>query len=124
MVYYGQIMAFFKEYKVLWGAALILLGIFLAFFGNNFLKALFFMMATLVTFCACAWLLFFIMAQADANLSETVEWVLFGCCLIPGLIVGYCFYKHQPLGLGLLAAAGGVALGFLLNMTFFIEETW
>ena len=117
-------MAFFKEYKVLWGAGLLILGIFLAFFGNGFVSVMFFIISSLTTFVGCVWLLFFIIGQTNADLSEVVEWVLFGICAIPGILVGVLLYKHRSFGLGFLAAAGGVALGFLLNMTFFISETW
>jgi len=123
-VYYGALRAFFAKYRDFWGAALILVGIFLAFFGNGFVSVLFFMISCVATFGASFWLIFWILDRASVVPSEVVGWIIFGCCILLGCIVGYCFFKHRPLGLGLLAAGGGVALGFLLNVTFFVKEDW
>jgi len=123
-VYYGALAAFVHKYKDFWGAALILVGIFLAFFGNGFISVLFFMISTFATFCGAFWLTFWVLDRAAIVPSEVVGWIIFGCCILLGGIVGYCFYKHRPLGLGLLAAVGGVALGFLLNISFLVQEEW
>lgn len=121
---YGALRAFFVKYKDFWGAALILLGIFFAFFGNGLVSALFFTAAAFATFGASCWLVFWILDRVDVVPSDVIEWVIVGCCVLLGGVVGFFFYKHRPLGLGLLSACGGVALGFLLNVTFFIEEDW
>lgn len=121
---YGALIEFLNKYKDFWGAALVLLGIFLAFFGNGLLTVLFFVMSAFFTFAASFWLVFFILDKTDTVPSEIVGWVILGGCVVLGGIVGFCFYKHRPLGLGLLAACGGVALGFLLNLTFFVKEGW
>jgi len=123
-VYYGALRAFFNKYRDFWGAALILLGIFLAFFGNGFISVLFFIISTFATFCGTFWLIFWILDRANVVPSEIVQWVIFGICILLGCLVGYFFFKHRPLGLGLLAAGGGIALGFLLNLTFFVKEDW
>jgi hypothetical protein len=111
------------KYNDFWGAAFILFGIFLAFFGNGLLSVLFLVITAFATWAGSAWLVFFILTRMSVVPSEIVGWVILGLCAVLGGIVGFCFYKHRPLGLGLLAACGGVALGFLLNVTFFIEDT-
>lgn len=123
-VNYGALRAFLMKYKDFWGGALILLGIFFAFFGNGLVTVLFFLASAFATFGASVWLVFWILDRVDTVPSDVVEWVIVGCCILLGVGVGFFFYKHRPLGLALLSACGGVALGFLLNVTFFIEETW
>jgi hypothetical protein len=113
-----------RKYSNFWGAALILLGIFLAFFGNGLVTVLFFVATAVGTFAASAWLVFWVLDLVDVAPSSVVEWVIVALCGAAGGAVGYFFAKHRPLGLGLLSAAGGIALGFLLNTAFFIQEDW
>lgn len=112
------------EYKIFWGGGLILLGIFLAFFGNTLATVMFVIMSTLATFCAVFWLVFWIFDLTDYAPTEVVGWVVFGISFAIGGVVGYFFAKHRPLGLALIACCGGVALGFLLNVTFLIDKAW
>lgn len=83
-----------------------------------------FIVTTFSTFGASLWATFWILDKADAAPSEIVGWVILGSCLLVGLVVGYCFVKHQSLGLGLLAALGGISLGFIVNVALFIKEDW
>jgi len=123
-VYYGALGAFLTKYKDFWGAALILLGIFFAFFGNVLVSGLTGVATAFATFAATVWLIFWILDRLSVEPSDVVEWVIVGCCILVGCGVGFFFYKKRPLGLALLAACGGVALGFLLNVSFFIQEPW
>lgn len=49
---------FMNKYYYLWGAGFILLGIFLAFFGNKFVDAVIFIFGAIVTFLVIASVLF------------------------------------------------------------------
>ena len=49
---------FMKKYNGLWGVMLIVLGLFLAFFGNKFVNAVIYIMATLAAFFAGSMLFF------------------------------------------------------------------
>lgn len=121
---YGALRAFLVKYKDFWGAALILVGIFFAFFGNGLISVLFFVASAFATFGASVWLVFWVLDRVGTEPSDVVEWIIVGCCVLLGCLVGFFFYKHRPLGLALLSACGGIALGFLLNVTFFIKEDW
>lgn len=54
----GQLWAFLAKYKYLWGAALILLGLSVAFYGSALLTFLFFIVAALATFLFGCWAIY------------------------------------------------------------------
>ena len=58
VVNYGTLLKFIKENKIFWGAGLILIGIFFAFFGNGLVTIVFFMVSAIATFGLLIWLTF------------------------------------------------------------------
>lgn len=116
---------FLKKYYYLWGAALILIGLFVAFYGSALLTFLFFVIAAIATFLFGCWAIYAILAKAKPDgVSTGVGWAIIAAMAILSLVAGYFFAKFRAIGLGLLAAWGGVCLGFLINTTFFVSNTW
>jgi hypothetical protein len=61
---YGRLMQFLADYSFLWGAAMILVGIFLAFFGNKFVNGVLFLLGSIVFFAVTIYATFLILESS------------------------------------------------------------
>lgn len=103
---------------------MIVLGIFLAFFGNKMVDIVIFIIGSLATWVAGVWFVFWVLTWFSAETSQTAEWVIIGVVAALALGVGFLLVKFRKVGFGLLAAWGGVFLGFLITTTFLVSTTW
>ena len=51
-------------------------------------------------------------------------WVTLGVCVVAGVGIGFLLVKSRKTGVAILAAWGGVTLGFILSATFVIENIY
>lgn len=65
----GRLSMFLQKYESLWGAVIILVGIFLGFFGNKFEKAMLFTVGTIASFFVSVELEFKLLEATDRNPS-------------------------------------------------------
>jgi len=106
---------FIDTYKAFWGAAFIILGVFLAFFGRYLLKVAVFIAGTvLITFLI---LVIFYATFLSNNTASWVGWLVVSLAIIFGLVGGYFLAKYEKVDAALLGAWGGFTLGVLLNET-------
>ena len=106
----------------MWGAVLILLGGFLAFFGNKFVNVVLFLTGTFAILIICASLFInYALAKVD---NQTILWVSFVVILLVAAGVGALLVKFRKYGVGLFAAWGGVMLGFLVTTTFAVANVY
>ena len=111
----STIWAFLDEYAYLWGAAFILLGLFLGLLGRKLWVAAIFIITAFITMGAI--LLLFYTTFLRANTSDWVGWAVLGGSAVCGLVLGFFMTKLQRLGAAIIAAIGGYVLGLLLNET-------
>ena len=118
----GQFAAFMRQYYYLWGAGLIIIGIFLAFFGNKFVNWMLFTVGAFATFIVLG-LLFFNVFLKKVN-QEWGLWVALACIVLVSLGVGFALMKARKLGISIFAAWGGVMFGFIVTTTFVVSNIY
>lgn len=102
-------------YAAIFGAAFIIIGVFLAFFGRYLLKAAVFIAGTiLITFII---LVVFYATFLSDKTASWVGWLVVSLSLILGLVGGYFLAKYERFDAALLGAWGGFTLGVILNET-------
>lgn len=115
---------FLTKYAYLLGAILIVMGLFLAFFGNKFVNFVIglvgFLASTVVLILATFW----VVEKANQTPEDWVIWVLLGVCCLAGAGIGYLLVKSRKVGIAILAGWGGATLGFILTTTFVIENVY
>lgn len=68
----SQLSQFLDKYKHFWGAAIIVLGVFLAVIGNKFVNAVLFIISSLAGFAAAVTAEFWILDKASDNDASDV----------------------------------------------------
>jgi len=106
------------EYSYLWGAVMILLGIFLCFLGNRFVNVVLFTVVTLGVFLFLGSLVFY--NFLDKISHQWAQWCLLALVIVLAILAGYFVCRTRKLGVALLGAWGGVMLGFVLTTTFVV----
>ena len=105
--------AFMQKYYFLWGAALILVGIFLAFFGNKFVNAVIYLVATIAV-TIIGGLIFFNLLMSKVK-AQWAQWLIIAIIFVLANFVGFLLVKFRKYGVGALAGWGGVMLGLLIT---------
>lgn len=60
-----------------------------------------------------------------ANVKEDwAKWLCFGAIVVGGCILGYIIMSMRKYGIGILAAWGGVMVGFVITTAFIISDTY
>jgi len=116
----SKFFAFMQKYYYLWGAVAIVIGIFLAFFGNKFVNAVIYIMGTLACFLIIS-VLFFDIFMKDVK-KQWIQWVIIVLVFIGANIVGFILVKFRKWGIAALAGWGGVMIGFMITTTFVIKN--
>jgi len=119
---YDTLHIFLEKYAFLWGAALIVLGVFLAFFGNKFVSAVLFMAGMIFTWAAGVLITFYCLQKAEKETSNVANWIIIASFGIVAIPVGYGVMKARKYGIAILSVFGGVMLGLLLTTTLFIDS--
>jgi hypothetical protein len=109
---------FMKKYNGLWGVMLIVLGLFLAFFGNKFVNAVIYIMATLAAFFAGS-MLFFQLFMKNVE-KQWIQWVIIGLIFVGANLIGMVLVKTRKYGIAVLAGFGGAMLGLIITTTFVV----
>lgn len=118
----GQFEAFMSQYYYLWGAGLIVLGIFLAFFGNKLVNWVLFSVGAFATFIVLG-ALFFNVFLKKVN-KEWGLWVALGGIVLVSLLVGYGLMKFRKIGISIFAGWGGTMIGFIVTTTFVVANVY
>jgi hypothetical protein len=117
---YDALHIFLEQYAAFWGAALIIIGIFLAFFGNKFVSAVLFMAGMVVSWAAGVLITFYFLQKAEVETSALANWLIIGGFALVALPIGYGVMKARKYGIAILSVFGGVMLGLLLTSTLFV----
>lgn len=123
-IQYSLIYKFLQKYSYLWGAVVIALGLIFCFAGNALINGILFLTGAIISFGALSYVTFAILEHLDKEPSETVQWVIVGVCGVAGVLLGLLVKKIRPLGIGALAAWGGVMIGLLVTTTFVISNQY
>ena len=118
----GQFTQFIEKYYYLWGAALIVLGIFLAFFGNKFVNVVIFLVVALGVFVLLGSLFFYLFLKKVKE--DWAQWLSAAAIIVVSLLAGFGVMKMRKYGIGLVAGWGGVMLGFMVNATFVVKNKY
>uniref|UniRef100_A0A7S3IEP9 Transmembrane protein 198 n=1 Tax=Strombidium inclinatum TaxID=197538 RepID=A0A7S3IEP9_9SPIT len=118
----NQLAIFLNEYYYLWGAGLIIAGIFVGFFGNHLINGVIFLITATAVFALGTVGIYGILDSFNVETPEWANWVILGAMAILGLIVGYVVKKLRKIGIAIIAAWGGVMLGLALNGVFLVEN--
>lgn len=112
----GPFFRYVSKYYVFFGLGLIILGLFVGFFGRKFIPITIFSIGTLVFVGISSWLIFRLAFDRDS--SQVTEWIVFGVCCVVGIFVGILLAwlaKYTAAG---LSAYGAVCLGLILYTSF------
>lgn len=113
--------SFLKRYYYIWGALMIVMGIFLAFFGNKFVNSVIYIVGTLASFLVITSLFYSLFMK---NVSKQwVQWVIVGLVLIGANLIGFVLVKFRKYGIAILAGWGGAMAGFLITTTFVVKHS-
>lgn len=104
------------RYSYLFGAVMIVFGIFVGFLGKKLVKPTIFLVGTSAFVILSAWFIFTLAFTRDS--SETIEWVVFGVCCLVGIFIGLLLAYLSRLGTAVLTAWGGVCLALMLYTSF------
>ena len=107
-----------KQYNNVWGVALILIGLFVAFFGNHMLNATIYIFVTLAVFCIGC-MLFYNMFLQNSN-KNWIQWTIVIGIFVGANMAGAALVKYRKWGITVLAAWGGIMLGLLITTTFVV----
>lgn len=99
---------------------LIIAGLFLCFLGNKFVNVVIFLVGALAVIVVLA-SIFFNFAMKKVK-EEWAKWLVFVAIGIAGCVVGFFLVKFRKVGVGLLAAWGGVMIGFIITSTFVVSN--
>lgn len=116
----SKFFTFLQKYYYLWGAALIIIGIFLAFFGNKFVQVVIYVVAMVAIFLVLTGL-FFEWFLSDVG-AVWAQWLIVAIILILANVAAFFLAKYKKFGIAVLSAWGGVMLGFVITNTFFITS--
>jgi len=116
----SKFISFLKEYYYLWGAILIVLGIFLAFFGNKFVTVVIYVVAMIAIFLVLTGLFFELFLSKVGKVW--VQWLIVAIILILANVAAFFLAKYRKFGIAALSAWGGVIVGFVITNTFFITS--
>ena len=93
---------------------MIVLGIFLAFFGNSLIPIAVFLVATLMTTALILIVLYSFML--GSTIKTWLTWMIVSLSLLVGLIVGILLARTRKLYAVVVAACAGFMTGVLLNV--------
>lgn len=115
----GKVTGFIEQYKIPIGFTMIVLGIFLCFFGNSFLAV--------VTFLVTAGSIGFLTTYAAFSIVDNMTghktqdwtvWVILVVSLLIGIGCGYCLINYVVFSEYLIVAVGGYIAGHFLTSKF------
>lgn len=101
---------------------MIVLGIFLAFFGNKFVNMVLFFIGAFATFVVLG-AIFFNLFMSKVS-KEYILWIVFVGIILVSAGVGYGLMKVRKFGVGIFAGWGGVMLGFVITTTFHVGNQY
>lgn len=97
--------------KYIFGSILILVGIFLCFFGNYF----YFILCLIIGVFAVSFLiLFLVFSNISVQLSSLAFWGIIAGVVIVGILVGYLLSKYESVVDCIIGGAAGYFLGLFL----------
>ena len=109
----NAIWVFLDKYSYVWGALLIVGGIFLGFFGRKLFKAAIFMVSAILVVFGI--LLIFYTTFLKDSTQNWVGWTVLSCSILIGLVAGFFMMKLERFGAAVLAGWGGFLIGVMLN---------
>lgn len=118
----GAFAKFLQDYYYLWGAALIILGGFLCFFGNKFVNFVIFAIVALGVFCILGSIFFYMFLRKVKE--DWGKWLAIGIIVAISLGLGYVVMRLRKWGIAVVAAWGGVMLGFLITTAFVVANQY
>jgi hypothetical protein len=97
---------------------LIIIGLLLAFAGNKFVNVTIFAICSVAVTCVGLFFTFTIIDKLNYNPKSYVEWIIVAVFVLLGMAVGALLAKLRKIGISIMAAWGGVMIGFLLTTMF------
>lgn len=106
---------FITDKKIIFASGLILVGLFLALFGNYFIGPTIFIVciAAIILF----FFIFFFQLVIPSNTNEAVVWVVLAVGVVVGGVVGYFVTKYKKIALPIVL---GVSTGIVLSQLIYI----
>jgi hypothetical protein len=108
LVNYYIIAAYLDKYKIYSGIVIIVIGLFLVFLGNKFIKVTILLVGVIATIT----FVFMIYFTIFKNIGETHVWILLGVGGAVGLVLGFCLCKCVKVFIMIL----GGYLGYLVSI--------
>lgn len=121
MGYGNQLQVFFKKHFYLFGNVLMVLGVFIGFFGNRFVDPL---LAMTVAAAVGMILMEIVMAMIGTCIGNgAINAIFTVICVIGGLTGWYCQrFKHfRRISLNIMACGAGIGIGWMITNTFFVS---
>ena len=102
-----------QEYRIIIGVSIIVLGLFIAFFGTFFSNIIVFVVGFLATTALLLILLYSLIL--GPKVKKWLAWLIFSLSILIGLVVGFLFTKTERLYSVLISACAGFLIGVLLD---------
>lgn len=116
----NELFQFLDQYRFLWGAGMILIGLFINFVGRKSIKPTVF----LITFIASTFVLLLLLYSMfmQHERKEWVNWLVLGLCTLAGLALGVFFAYSLKYGIALLGGTAGALLAFTICNAFQLSQ--
>lgn len=103
---------------------MIIIGLLLAFAGNKFVYVTIFAVCAVAVASVGLFFTFTIIDKLNYNLKPYVEWIIVAVFVLLGLAVGALLAKLRKIGISIMAAWGGVMIGFLITTMFVMKNVY
>ena len=111
---------FVKQFSIIFGAVLILIGIFETFYGSKVMIVTIFLATCMSTITVVFILLFQFIIPSGGNPS--IVWVVLGISTIIGILLGYLVSKYNKVVIGMiLGGYMGYIVGIILYDSIFVH---
>lgn len=116
----NEMFAFLDQYYALWGAVMIVIGLFVNFVGRKSIKPTVFMITFITSTFVLLLILYSLFMQHERE--NWVNWLILGLCTIAGILLGIFFAYSLKFGIALLGGSAGAFLAFTVCNAFQIEN--
>jgi len=121
---YGLMSKFFEKYSMILGALFIVVGLYLAFFGNQFVEKMIAVITSIAVFFSGLYLTNMVFGSIITKGSTPiwVGWIVLLSWAIIGSLVGCWMARRKKWALALIGCFAGLMFGSLLTTSFMISN--
>lgn len=112
----NELFVFIDQYSFIYGAIMIIVGLFINFVGRKSIKPTVFMISFISSTFVLLLILYSLFMQHERE--NWVNWLVLGLCTLAGLLFGVFMAVSLKYGTALLSGTAGALLAFTVCNTF------